>query len=174
MTTRAFVIADGFTIVEQPPPSPQAADAVYGRVPCVSVCVPGAKCPAAGRAAGECTYSHKPPCLYSSECHNLAEDHRLRFYHPSGNCSGHAGAHAGAPSNCARTDVNHWRSVAHPCAIRGCPKPTVAILNGWVCGYHYKLMTDFYRTRASAAVPKPAVPVPVAVEVSQRASEAHL
>ena len=148
-----------------------------GRVPCVCVCVPGAKCPRdvsaaasasasasassnddrSDRAHEHCTFSHKTPCLYSTDCHNLAEDHRLRFYHPQGACVGasnsgpsalaQGGAGGGSPSSCGRTDINHWRSMAHPCAIRGCPKPTVAMLNGWVCGYHYKLMTDFYRKK---------------------------
>lgn len=156
-TENVVVIADGVVPVLSPTPDAPLAEHKEGSVPCVCVCVPGAKCPrdAVGSYTGQqhCTFSHKTPCLYSTECHNLAEDHRMRFYHPMRNCDGAANAGSrsaaagGAPSACGRTDVNHWRSVAHPCAIRGCPKPTIAMLNGWVCGYHYKLMTDFHRKK---------------------------
>lgn len=178
MSSSVIVVANGIIPVADAaaaaPCSSASASSAAGRVPCVCVCVPGAKCPrdvsaasasasASASSNGErsepehCTFSHKTPCLYSTDCHNLAEDHRLRFYHPQGACIGasnsgpsplaQGGAGGGSPSSCGRTDINHWRSMAHPCAIRGCPKPTVAMLNGWVCGYHYKLMTDFYRKK---------------------------
>lgn len=117
-----------------------------GTVPCVSIATLQ-KCPHPNE---ECGYSHKEICFYSSSCtKNDDTEHMERFYHPKGKCRNYI--------DCKRPDDNHFLSYSHKCFIQLCMKPTIASLNGWVCGYHYKRLTSRHQMNhfANRSTPPP-------------------
>jgi len=101
-------------------------------VPCACKVYSGMQCPNGGEA--NCAYSHKRICNYSLFCRLRGDEaHMKAFYHPRDFCN--KGLH------CTDTNPNHWISFAHPCFFRNCVRPTVACLNGWLCGYHFSCIT---------------------------------
>jgi len=114
-------------------------------VPCIEKVFSGVKCPNGG--AELCKYSHKRICNYSVNCRLMNDaKHVETFYHPISACQNGVA--------CQITEGNHWVSFAHPCFFRNCKRPTIAHLNGWLCGYHYSCITTLKSVnRAEASMP---------------------
>lgn len=83
-----------------------------------------------------CPFVHKRVCSFSTGCKKMEDAiHVDSFYHPPrGPCPN--------GSQCEETNPNHWLVHSHPCFIRGCSNPTIATLNGWLCGYHERLLSS--------------------------------